>query len=485
MKKTFAIILCILLAISSVAISWCGKAEETRNSYKITCTLSDENQLTGTEEVVFFNSTEVSIDHLKFNLFGNAFRKDAKYKPISPQYEANSYPNGLSYGEMKVNAVRVGGKQVEFNIQGEDMNVLYVPLSKAVYPDESVTVEIDFWLKLANVVARTGYNDHTINLGNFYPILCVYDSDGFYECVYYANGDPFYSECADYSVIFTANKDYVVAGGGRKVSREVVGEKATYRFELKNARSFALVLSKEFKTITKMQDDVLVNYYYYGDKTPEKSMEYILKSLKYFSKTFGDYVYNDYSVVETAFVQGGMEYPSLVMISDSLEERAYGEVIVHETAHQWWQTAVGNNEIKYGFLDEGLTEYSVVLFYENHSEYGMKRSVMIKSCEDTYKNYCTVHDKIFGKVDTSMLRSLGEFKSEYEYVNIAYIKPCIMYDYLRKTIGDGKFFNALEKYYKNYTFKNATPDDLTGAFEKTGAGTNGFFDSFYSGKVIL
>ena len=110
---------------------------------------------------------------------------------------------------------------------------------------------------------------------------------------------------------------------------------------------------------------------------------------------------------------------------------------------------------------------------------------MIKSCEDTYKNYCTVHDKIFGKADTSMLRSLGEFKSEYEYVNIAYIKPCIMYDYLRKTIGDGKFFNALEKYYKNYTFKNATPDDLTGAFEKTGAGTNGFFDSFYSGKVIL
>ena len=117
--------------------------------------------------------------------------------------------------------------------------------------------------------------------------------------------------------------------------------------------------------------------------------------------------------MQTQFVQGGMEYPALVMISDNLESNAYGEVIVHETAHQWWQTVVGNNEIEYGFLDEGLAEYSVVIFFEAYPKYGITRSQMIKSAEQTYKIFCSVTDKLMGKVNTVMLRNLGEFSSEY------------------------------------------------------------------------
>ena len=101
-----------------------------------------------------------------------------------------------------------------------------------------------------------------------------------------------------------------------------------------------------------------------------------------------------------------MEHPALVMISDNLEQSAYLEVVAHETAHQWWQGVVGNNEIEYGFLDEGLAEYSVVLFYENYPEYNLKRQDLIESSENTYKIFCTVSDKVFGKVNTVMKRSL-------------------------------------------------------------------------------
>ena len=485
MKRFIAVFICVFLAVCVVPIFGCSDKIAKRSSYDIMCELSSDHVLSGSETVTFFNDEEVTIDHLKFNLFGNAFRSGAKFSPISAQYQSNAYPNGKSYGSMEIKSVTCGGESLTFEICGQDENALLVNLPAEIYPDESITVKIDFTIKLADVIARTGYNSHTVNLGNFYPILCVYDDGGFYECVYYANGDPFYSECADYTVKMTVDSDYVLAGGGKRVSQTTVGDKTTHTFKANNVRSFAFVASKEFKVASKVLDGVMINYYYYGDQTPEKSMEYIEKSLKYFGKTFGAYAYTDYSVVETPFVQGGMEYPTLVMISDKLEPESYGEVIVHETAHQWWQTAVGNNEIKYGFLDEGLAEYSVVLFYENHPEYGMTREKMIKIAEQTYKTYCSVYDKIYGKVDTSMLRSIPDYQSEYEYVNIAYIKTCIMYDYLRQTIGDGRFFMGLKKYYNDYRFKIATPDDLVGAFEKTGAGTNGFFDSFYQGKVIL
>ena len=180
-----------------------------------------------------------------------------------------------------------------------------------------------------------------------------------------------------------------------------------------------------------------------------------------------------------------MEFPALVMISDELKGLPYGEVIVHETAHQWWQSAVGNNEIEHGFLDEGLAEYSVVLFYENYAEYGYTRQSLIKASEQTYKVFCSVSDKLNGKVNTVMIRSLKDFLSEYEYVNVAYIKPCLMYDGIRTTIGNKRFFNALKRYYEQNKFKNAEPDDLVGAFEKVGADTNGYFESFFLGKEII
>ena len=125
------------------------------------------------------------------------------------------------------------------------------------------------------------------------------------------------------------------------------------------------------------------------------------------------------------------------------------------------------------------------MFYENYSEYGYTRKNLIKASEQTYKVFCSVSDKLFGKVNTVMLRGLKDFSSEYEYVNIAYIKPCIMYDNLRTTIGDGRFFSGLKRYYSNYKYKNAKPDDMVGAFEKIGADTNGFFQSFFDGKVII
>ena len=484
MKKIGLVLSCILFVIALFAPLGCANDNAKRTAYTIECELVG-NVLSGRERVDFYNSTENAISELKFNLFGNAFREGAEYSAISSQYTAQAYPEGINYGDIKIESVECEGDSVNFTVGGVDKNVLIVPLKKEVFPDERISVEIEFTLNLARVVARTGINKNTVNLANFYPILCGIDKDGFYECVYYTSGDPFFSDCADYGVTFTCDGNYVVASSGKLVSVTENSGKTTRTYQIQSARSFALVLSSKFESITDSSTGTEITYYYYDDQNPLSSMEYAVKSLEFFSESYGEYVYPTYAVVQTEFVQGGMEYPALVMISDSLEQGAYGEVIVHETAHQWWQTAVGNNEIEYGFLDEGLAEYSVVAFYERHLEYGMKRESMIASAEKTYKIFCSVSDKIFGTVNTVMLRSLKDFKSEYEYVNMAYIKPCIMYEYLRKSIGDETFFKGLRRYYQNYKFKNATPDDLVGAFEKVGANTNGFFDSFFNGKVII
>ncbi|MBE5753968.1 MAG: M1 family metallopeptidase [Clostridiales bacterium] len=483
-KRTAALILSVIFITCSFVFVGCKREEVSRTTYDINVTLTD-NILSGEQTVNYYNDTETAISVLKFNLYGNAYRKDAKFSPVSAQHVAQSYPNGFSYGDMKINNVTCGGEKLNFEVCGQDLNILQVELGKEIFPDERISVKIDYTLSIAKVVSRTGINEHTINLANFYPILCARDENGFYECVYYSTGDPFYSDHSDYRVTLTADKKYVVAASGKNLSNTENGSTVTSVYEIENALSFCFVLSDKFSVLKSNKSGVDIYYYYYDDENPNSSMEYAEKCISYFSKTFGEYAYSQYTFVETEFVQGGMEFSALTMISDDLSAESFGEVIVHETAHQWWQTAVSNNEIEYGFLDEGLTEYSVVLFYENHPEYSLSRAELIKSAEDTYRIFCTVSDKVFGSVDTRMLRSLKDFKSEYEYVNLAYVKPCIMYDYLRTTIGDKRFFKSLKDYYEKYKFDCATPYDLVGVFEKSGADTNGFFQSFFDGKVII
>jgi len=482
MKKAAIVFALIIFSSLLLGCSGCGGGKIT--TYTIECELNG-NVLSGKETLVYYNDTETAVKTLKFNLFANAYREGAKYSPVPEQDKSKAYPNGVNYGGIEIIRVFSGKKELDFSICGKDENILAVTLPEEVYPEEKYTLEIDYKLTLAEVISRTGINDKTINLATFYPILCARDENGFYECLYYSYGDPFYSDCADYQVTLSADSEYIVASSGEKVKSVTSGGKTKTTYKIKNARSFSLVLGKEFESVRKNVGGIDVTYYFYDDESFTYTFEHIVSAVKLFSEKFGKYPYKTYSVVQSEFLQGGMEYPGLVIISDDLEKVSRGEVAIHETAHQWWQTAVGNNEIEYPFLDEALAEYSTVIYYENYPEETLKKDSMIKSAEQTYRTFCSVSDMLYKKTDTSMLRPLGGYKSEYEYVNVTYIKGCLMFEYLRNTIGDEKFFGGLQSYFKEYAMKNATPDDMVGCFERQGADTNGFFNGFFEGKVII
>ena len=474
----------ILVATCFIPFFFACNGNTKKTAYFIEAEFS-EDTLSGKETVTFYNDTDNSFTSLKFNLYANAFRKDAAFSPVSAQYYYKAYENGESYGGVEIGGVYIGGTLSEFSVCGTDQNILEVILKDELFPNESVSVTIEFTVKLAEVIARTGINSETVNLANFYPILCGIKDGAFFECEYYAVGDPFFSDVADYKVKLTTDEKYVVAAGGKEISCQNQGGKTVREFQAENSRSFAIVISEKFKTLTQDINGIKVTYFYYADENPEESLDAALSSLGYFSEVFGAYPFDFFNVVQTKFIQGGMEFTSLVFISDELERAAKKEVVIHETAHQWWQTVVGNNEITHPYVDEGLAEYSVVLFYETHPEYGFTRKELIESAEKTYKVFCSVYKKISGEVDTTMTRSVKEYKSEYEYVNIAYVKACIMFDYLRQTVGEEKFFSGLKRFYDENRFSVATEEELIGAFERAGANSNGFFRSFLDGKVII
>ena len=169
--------------------------------------------------------------------------------------------------------------EMPFAVTGKDENILSVPLEEEVFPDERVSISVDFSVSLAKINHRLGITESAVNLGNFYPVLCGYDG-GFYECVYYSSGDPFFSDCADYEVTFTADEKYTVAASGELKESRKEGGGITNVYALENARDFALCLSENFETMSASAEGVTVNYYYSKDKQPVTSMEYAVKAVE-------------------------------------------------------------------------------------------------------------------------------------------------------------------------------------------------------------
>ena len=477
MKKIVALIIAAGICAAALPAAACTRENE-RTSYDITCSYDEQSRTLTAECAVDYKNTGAETETVKFNLYANAYREGALYKPVSDELTQKAFYNGTSYGEMEITGVTGG----EWSLGGEDENILEVTLPEPLKEGESCEIVINYTLTLAEVNHRTGVTENTVNLGNFYPVACARTDDGgFFECVYYSDGDPFVTDCADYMVEITLPEGYSAATSGKEQS----ASGNTHTYALNNARDFCLVLSDEFSTLSQTVDGTKVTYYYYSDESAQKKLDAACESLAYFNDAFGQYYYPTLSVVQTGFAAGGMEYPALTMINDGLSEADSVYAIVHENAHQWWYAMVGSDQVNCAWQDEGLAEYSTLLFFENNTQYGFTRTGLISTATSEYRAFFTVYNQIFGDADTTMTRHLKDFVSDYEYVNIAYNKGLILFDTLRTSIGDERFLSALKSYFSDYSGKIATPDDLIKCFYDTGVDINGFFESFIEGKIII
>lgn len=482
MKRLTAIVLILCCFAAALSFAACGAENEKISSYDIYASYDEEaGAVTGTVKLDYYNSTDNEISCLKFNLYGNAFREGAKFKPVSETYKNRAYYAGESYGKMEISNVE---NCAGWEISGEDENILSVNLLTPIYPEDIAQITISYCLTLAKVNHRTGITAHTVNLGNFYPALCAYSAEGFKECPYYYCGDPFVSDCANYSVTLDLPAEYVAASSGKLVSESETDGRKKCAYSLENARDFAFVLSKEFKVVSQDIDGINVSYYYLTDGEAQTALGAATESLKYFSDAFGKYVYPTLSVVQTGFCYGGMEYPALTMIADGLDSDNTVYTIVHENAHQWWYAMVGSDQTTNAWQDEGLAEYSTLMFFENNPAYGFTRKGIVNSATSYYRAFFNVFSQLNGTTDTRMQRGLGEYTSELEYNNVTYNKGLVLFDMLRNAVGDEAFNATLKKYYNENLYKIAAPESLIALFAGN-KDVEGMFDAFLNGKIII
>ncbi len=467
----------ILFGLCACSPDYLQNASKGLCNYQIDVTFDEQHKILSVcQTVTFVNDTQNTFDSLKFHIYANAYRENARQKVVQDAYLLRCFPNGVDFGDITFDSVSVNGVDCAFVIEGVDCDILSVPLEKTLFPDEKVEISFVFEVKLANAHHRLGWGENTINCANFFPILCVVDKNGTFKQNGYSQiGDPFVSEVANFEVTLNVPSNFVIASTGSLVSKESQNDRTIWGFSAIAVRDFAFVASKNFQVLSHQNEKgVVLEYYYFEDDNAERSFEVLKNSFELYCDKIAPYPYATLKVAQADFCFGGMEYPQLATVSATIQ--SYHEAIAHEIAHQWFYALVGNDQIDEPFLDEGLAEF--LMLYYIDKDMGVPLNENVAKYRKNFAVYSNVLTNYLGNFDTSM-RSIEQFENEQDYVCCTYVKGALMFNALFENLGEDLFFRCLKNYFDNFKLEIATLDDMIACFERTSnRELENFFRSF-------
>ena len=105
MKRMICAALCGALALGTLGLAGCS-GEQERSRYAMTLEYFPETRtLEGEMTADIVNTSDTARETLLFQLWANAYREGAEYRPVSDLFAPAAYYDGASYGGIVVSEV--------------------------------------------------------------------------------------------------------------------------------------------------------------------------------------------------------------------------------------------------------------------------------------------------------------------------------------------------------------------------------------------
>jgi hypothetical protein len=183
------------------------------------------------------------------------------------------------------------------------------------------------------------------------------------------------------------------------------------------------------------------------------------------SEWIGEYPYNVVSAVQgPEGFGGGMEYPTITLISPQANEKLLEFTIAHEIGHNWFYGILGTNERLHPWMDEGINT-----FYDNRYtewKYGKEGEIQFGSQSFAVKNAERLVFESKAAVNKDQpINTDGDKFTHLNYSLIAYYKTGAWLEMVEKKLGKETFDKAMQEYYKEWQFKHPYPEDFKKVLE--------------------
>ena len=495
-------------------------------NYRIQVTLDDrQNELNAFETIEYVNHSPDTLQFLYFHLWPNGYSSN-KTELAKQLRRTNGkgklFKNPELRGFIDSLDFKVDDHKVKWNLLPGQPDICKLALNQAIMPGETIKIATPFHVKIPKGgTSRLGHIGESYQISQWYPKPAVYDRSGWHQMSYQDQGE-FYSEFGNFDVSITLPANYIVGATGNLQNdreSEMLDRLAADTTWMATWDSSDLKFppsSKQIKTLRYTQTRIH-DFAWFADKRfhvlkgnvvlPDSAREvttwvmftnqqanfwkdaipYLNNSILHLSIWNGDYPYSSFTAVQGALGAGdGMEYPGITVIGKVKDSYTLDEVIAHEVAHNWFYSALGSDERRYPFMDEGITSANEVRY--------MKVRYPQKKLWEIYTNNKKLAK--FFHIDQMPVKLMSELEwlaqarsnleqpvnlpaSDYNTMNYStmiYTKVGMGFNYLRAYLGDSLYDSVMHDYYDRWKFKHPQPDDLWKLFEyDTGKDLNWFF----------
>ncbi len=465
--------------------------------------------LQGAEDIVYYNNSPDSLSQIVIRLYHNIFK---------PNAVRDFYLNEKSLTEgVLIKKIEIQGKETDLTNNANARTIgtnLILKLNNKLAPKSSISLTIDWSTKIPDVqTIRFGsYDSTSMFIAFWYPQISVYDDIDGWDRMDYTGVLEMYNDFNDYNVAFIVPAGFQIWSTGLwENPDEILNEKylerynlawksdevvrifkkedqslndiyktkegsQTFRFKALNVPDFAFGISDHYLwDATSFEVDknsgrrvYVTTAYKESSKDFIDVANYAKESLKYFSYEMPrvPYPYPSATVFNGA---GGMEYPMIVNNGSADAKAGTVHLTSHELAHQYLPFYMGTNERKYPFMDEGWAVMLPFDFQERMAE-GYKPRVRTAQ---GYENFA-------GNEYDLPLMIPSPTINYPSYRTSAYNKPALAYDFLRQTLGDRMFLNAMQTYVERWNGKHPIPTDFFFTFnEVTGQDLSWFWKPWF------
>jgi hypothetical protein len=415
---------------------------EGASVYHIELTIPEDLvHITGREKVRYTNTEAVPLQEVELRLFPN-----------------------LLGGRMDVSNVRIDDKTIspKYDLQN---SLLILPFTTPLEPGQSSLLEMDFTVEVPQSVEQgyglLSYTDNVLALAHAYPMVSVYDDEGWNAEILRSYGDITYTDVSFYLVKITAPNNLTLVPTGTEISRSEGGQTQVLTVANGPARDFYLAASANYREVTQVSGEVtLRSYAVEGEmEGAQAALRAAAQSLEDFDKRYGPYPYTELEIAATATNAAGIEYPGVIVIasnlyrefvksSNSSPNTVLEAVVSHEVGHQWFYNLVGNDQLDDPWIDEAFAQLASLHYFRE--EYGPAGwNGLQQSLEDRWER--VNHARIPVGLPVAAY-------TQTEYGAIVYGRGPLFLVALQKEMGDDNFDEFVKDYVTQLSWGIATSE---------------------------
>jgi aminopeptidase N len=396
---------------------------------------ADMIHISGQEQVRYTNAEDTALNQIDFRLF----------------------PNILG-GTMEISSVRIDSQTVEPSYSMGN-SVMSIEFSKPLQPGEKAILEIDFRATVPETVDENygvlAYVNGILALAHAYPMIPVYDQQGWNVEVPPEYGDLTFADMAFFVVQVTAPGSLQLVAVGREVSKEKQGDNQVVTYAAGPVRDFYLAASADYQMITDRAGETTINFYAPKDNMAgaQDALAYAARAVQDFSERYAPYPYTELDLVGTPTQALGIEYPGMIAITNRVlvPGQDYLEgTVAHEVAHQWFYNLVGSDQLDQPWMDESLAQFVTLQYFSD--KYGA-------AGEQGFRQSLTSRWDSVNDAPIPIGKPVAAYTGQ-EYSAIVYGRGGLFFEALRDKMGGEAFDRFMKDYTTSYSWRIAYPADL-------------------------